>query len=101
MHDSDGPIIAKKVYQALFETTNNPRHQAYSEIASQRKRSVDDNKSSNPPLLTLDAELASLRVLSLIPTYSLAETVDDIVRHLRLVEKVPADQWATFVHVGV
>ncbi len=98
MHDSDGPIIATKVYQALFETTDNPRYHALSEIHRKFEHSADDDESNTP---TWDDHLEYTRVLSLLPRYSLAETVDDIVRHLRLVEKVPADQWATFVHVGV
>lgn len=98
MTDSDGPIIARKVYQALFEPTDNPQYQAFLERVSKLKRSNNDGELSSS---TLDDIKSAFRSANFLPMYSLAETIDDIVRHLRMVEKLPADQWATFVHVGI
>lgn len=75
MCDSDGPVIARAVYR-------------------QKKEDMTER----------DPSLEKFRFASSgvhgVTAHSLAYIVDDIARELRA-NGAPAEQWATFVHIGV
>ncbi len=106
MSDSDGPVIAKAVYRGLFKTPQAcplPHRRLIVDndmrlSTKQQPVSTSDSSSTEAP------ERKGPCTEEPHPTligFSLARVVDDITRDLRLVKKVPAKRWATFVHVGI
>ena len=101
MGDVDGPAVAKAVYQALFSSSEvRPWfHIGYrscdrTDLVYQQIQSLDELEE--PTIANTAVERKPT-----LASFSLARVVDDIARHLRLVKKVPAERWATFVHVGI
>lgn len=102
MYDSDGPLIAKSVYQALFpqqivaatQRQTCPTHKGFHTYCDNGGTGVDQELHPEESCGSQPQEINS-------SSRSLAEVIDDAVRYMRLVKKVPAERWATFVHIGI
>lgn len=97
MYDSDGPSIAKAVYSFLFRTPQGCISEARTQDPCCRLHGTtladhETNLKQHGNVRCHD---------DTISTFSLAKVVDEIARDLRVVKKVPAERWATFVHIGV
>lgn len=101
MADSDGPVVAKAVYQSITRILADcpPILENFMKKRSELKDK--DMIRAEWDVVSRDMEKAiaegSHRLLT---SLSLADVVDALVRELRN-NGVPADQWATFVHIGV
>lgn len=98
MEDSDGPVIARAVYGQLTRTLVG--FPLFVERIS--KMAIDDKAESLAEWgLSLEESEEIVRWgVQGATARSLAYTVDSLTRELRS-RGAPAEQWATFVHIGV
>ncbi|KAJ3482637.1 hypothetical protein NLI96_g6852 [Meripilus lineatus] len=114
MSDLDGPIVAKFVYNALFNQQITPEALKQTSPWVMERLFGDHlmklktfSSESDPGYAEAFQELTKDHIAArtegsarTLATFSLARVVDDLAREMRR-NKVPAERWATFVHIGV
>ena len=78
-------LVAVGILIDIFASTNQQ-----SQSAAGSTKAVDD----------IEGDTGGSHLTPNLGTFSLARVTDDIVRDLRS-KDVPAERWATFVHVGI